>query len=1154
MDTSPRRWKLATFTIAALMMAAGLRPLAQSGAQTLLQDAFRGPSSTSAVLRLNTGAPALPCLTADPAAAPGSTIPNCNLPAPDPVGQGALRLTDAAQQQASGVMALTSLPTAQGLSISFTQYQYGGYGLGGPGSPGGGDGISILLAVAPPAPQVLGPQGGALGYASAGSTPGLPGGWLGIGLDAFGNFSNPIFGDPACPVPSWAGVNADSVTVRGPGHGTSGYCLVESSANDIANTSMPRLPALAAGTSLRGVDRASAARRVTVQITPQDGLFRVSVDDGAGGLTQVTGPLPTSYYDPTSGALVPGIPPRITFGFAASTGSATDIHEITDLTATTVTGAVPVLGLTKSTSLSAPPQAGQAFDYVITPRVDIAAEPDPLTLQVTDALPAGVTASALPTGTDWQCASTTATAFACSYTNPSPIPAGTTLPPITLPVTLDATLAPGTSIVNTATALSDNAAGPVTASVTTTVATPTPLTITTTSIPGGTQGTAYSVTLAATGGSGARTWNVSAGALPSGVTLSPAGVLGGTPTAAGTFTFTARVADASGADTQALSLVVNPSVSPLTITTTSLPGGTVGAAYSATLAATGGSGARTWTIAAGTLPAGLGLTTAGVISGQPTSAVTSTFTVRVADASGGVATRALSIVVVPAAPPLVITSTSPLPPSEVAVRYSFALAAAGGTTPYRWTVVLDSVPAGLAMSAAGVIGGVPTTTGGAAFTVRVTDAASRTAQRRFWLSVRAPLAIVTTSVPQGSVTTPYRTVLARSGGMGPYRWTLASGSLPAGLTLSVAGVISGTPTMAGTERFTVRVTDALGGVATRQLRLVIRQPQKAYIGGTRQCTGVHGDCAGIVRVVNLETGRQTRTIVLPGRVSGIGVYVVASPAGNKVAAVTYDLSSAPMLSIIDTATDVILQSLPWLGSGLPAFSHDGSTLYFERGISGTTQVALMSLDTSTFQEQLLATQPVPTLGRLLVAPDGNTIYSVKLPSNSGSATTDAAVLTYSRTGALLQQLALGTFDPYGAALTPNGGRMLVSGRFLNTPSQFWLLDISTSSNAVADQIPTVDLVHDLVAPDDATLWGIQVPGDVVDYSLVTNTLTRQFAANATFMAADPSSSGSYAVLVSGATYSVGRLDIQGGGFQTMTPVFTWPGGGFLTSLAVAKGR
>ena len=154
---------------------------------------------------------------------------------------------------------------------------------------------------------------------------------------------------------------------------------------------------------------------------------------------------------------------------------------------------------------------------------------------------------------------------------------------------------------------------------------PNPPNITTTSFLPGTVGEPYSQPVQVTGGTGALTWTISAGTLPANLNLNQInGVISGTPTAAGTSSFTVRVQDAGGlADTQALSITINqpaPPPSP-SITTTSLPAGTIGQPYSQTLRATGGTGGLTWSLVpgTGTLPQGLNLDqTTGVISGTPT--------------------------------------------------------------------------------------------------------------------------------------------------------------------------------------------------------------------------------------------------------------------------------------------------------------------------------------------------------------------------------------------------------------------------------------------------------------------------------------------------------------------------------------------------------
>ena len=126
----------------------------------------------------------------------------------------------------------------------------------------------------------------------------------------------------------------------------------------------------------------------------------------------------------------------------------------------------------------------------------------------------------------------------------------------------------------------------------------------------------YSQTVTATGGTGARTFSVSAGALPGGLTLnSSTGVLSGTPTAAATYSFTLKATDTVGASgTQSYTVTINPAVS---ISTTSLPSWTQSfAGYSQMIVASGGTGTLTFT---GTAPAGLTLNADGTVTGTPGS-------------------------------------------------------------------------------------------------------------------------------------------------------------------------------------------------------------------------------------------------------------------------------------------------------------------------------------------------------------------------------------------------------------------------------------------------------------------------------------------------------------------------------------------------------
>jgi hypothetical protein len=182
------------------------------------------------------------------------------------------------------------------------------------------------------------------------------------------------------------------------------------------------------------------------------------------------------------------------------------------------------------------------------------------------------------------------------------------------------------------------------------------LSITTSSLSSGTVGTAYSASLAASGGTAPYQWSITVGALPAGLTLNTSsGTISGTPSSAGTANFTVQVQDFKQQTASAkLAIIVTTANQVLSITTSSLSSGTVGTAYSASLAASGGTAPYQWSITVGALPAGLTLnTSSGTISGTPTSATNSSITVEVMDSSVPVntASNKFSIVISSSGPP-----------------------------------------------------------------------------------------------------------------------------------------------------------------------------------------------------------------------------------------------------------------------------------------------------------------------------------------------------------------------------------------------------------------------------------------------------------------------------------------------------------------------
>ena len=264
------------------------------------------------------------------------------------------------------------------------------------------------------------------------------------------------------------------------------------------------------------------------------------------------------------------------------------------------------------------------------------------------------------------------------------------------------------------------------------------------------------------------------------------------------------------------------------ITTTSLPAGQVNVYYDQFLQASSCNPTFTWSLVSGSPPPGLTGDPSGEIYGTPTNAGTFTFTVQVTDGNGDSTNQTLSIYIAPSSSPLQV-ATSYLPNATNGVFYSQALQASGGQTPYRWSIPDYSVgpPPDLTLSPSGVLSGTPETNAGSyGFYVRVTDAASNQADSPNPLLlniVNPPLQITNVTLPGGAVGAFYSAQLGAIGGQPPYSWGLAvaSAGLPGGLSLDLAGLISGTPTNSKASTFRVEATDANHDTAYQVLSITI---------------------------------------------------------------------------------------------------------------------------------------------------------------------------------------------------------------------------------------------------------------------------------------------------------------------------------------------
>jgi hypothetical protein len=356
----------------------------------------------------------------------------------------------------------------------------------------------------------------------------------------------------------------------------------------------------------------------------------------------------------------------------------------------------------------------------------------------------------------------------------------------------------------------------------------------------GTVGVSYSASLT-TSPQAFAAWSYT-GSLPPGLSMttgsSYAAAISGTPTTAGSYTFTVQAN--IGTNPNAAPIIVTKAytvtiagaqVSPVYITPSSLPNGTYGTTYSPqVLTAYGGYGAGTYTFSLdpaspGPLPPGLVLSPAGAstatITGTPVTVGTFPFTVRVTSQTPGAAAVSVSqgYTITIAGPPPAIFTTS-LPAGTVGVPYSQALAATGGSPPYTWQLTGGSLPPGLTLASSGNVSGTPTAASSFTFQVKVSDSRQASATGSFTVRIApAALVITTSSLPAGTVGTSYTATLAATGGTPPYTWS-ASG-LPSGLSISSAGVISGTPTASGSFSVTVQMTDSAQATANKAYSVTV---------------------------------------------------------------------------------------------------------------------------------------------------------------------------------------------------------------------------------------------------------------------------------------------------------------------------------------------
>ncbi|MCM2397654.1 putative Ig domain-containing protein [Rhizobium sp. S95] len=482
-----------------------------------------------------------------------------------------------------------------------------------------------------------------------------------------------------------------------------------------------------------------------------------------------------------------------------------------------------------------------------------------------------------------------------------------------------------------------------------------------------------------------------------------------TPTAgySGSDSFTYLVTDSATGLSSAATVTITVTAPTVAISPSTLPAGTAAVAYSQTLSGNNGTAPYAFVVTSGSLPAGLTLATNGTLSGIPTSEESQTFTVTATDHYGATGSQSYTVAIAIAAPVAGDTSATIAANSG---SNAIALNLSGGAAS---TVTVETAAAhGTATASGAAISYTPTPgySGSDSFTYTATNATGTSTAATVTITVTAPtVAISPSTLPAGTAAVAYSQTLSAANGTAPYIFAVTSGSLPAGLTLSTGGTLSGTPTTEETRTFTITVTD------------------------------FHG-----------ATGNQSYTVAIAIAAP------VASDTSTTVAANSNDNPVALNLSG-GAASTVAIANAPGHGNATvsgaaitytptPGYSGSDSFTYTATNASGTSTAATVSV-TVTAPTVAILPSSLPR-GTAAVA------YSQSITANNGTAPYTFAVTS----GSLPAGLTLATDGKLAGTPTAEGSQtftVTATDAYGATGSQSYTVAIAVAAPLAADVSATV---------------------------------------------------------------------------------------------------
>lgn len=479
-----------------------------------------------------------------------------------------------------------------------------------------------------------------------------------------------------------------------------------------------------------------------------------------------------------------------------------------------------------------------------------------------------------------------------------------------------------------------------------------PLEITTASLSDARVGQSYGALMEASGGRPPYSWRA-LGPLPAGLSFNAQGVISGTPDHAIWQTVGFEVRDSLGQTVtrffELRCLEKLPSLDFLPSTIAPFP---AGVPFSLAFVPSGGDGTYRFTLTGGTLPPGLTLSASGLLSGTPSEAGRY-FPVITLESAGDGLRRGLILEVLPR----FVLQLGSLPDSYKNESYSHQLQVEGGTPPYSFRIVTGTLPDGLTLQPGGLLTGTPRGAGSYPAVIEVTDGSGRTATQPVTFTVVEPLELPAPPRPEIVAGRPFRFEIPHTGGKQPFSYSLASGALPPGITLSPSGVLEGIANTPGLFNIVVRVIDGNGRTQLLPLPLEVQQaftialpaqappvagrPYRADLNPPEGPSNLQWSLAG----GQLPPGLTFENGVLAGTPTQPGVFVfevqAVDPQGGIATANFQMTVNAPLSGIPD--------ELPTGGLGKPyraEFPARGGVPGYSWSVRGTLPPGL-SLDPAT---------------------------------------------------------------------------------------------------------------------------------------------------------------------------------------------------------------